>query len=94
MKLNDNDYEGKYMVSMMIVYAYEKKHYVGEYRRSSLIHKALIGDSKAAEDAERVFSHLDKIVKISKEHPVSYATYNRWFEYAKYMQISLAKTYE
>lgn len=94
MKLNDNDYEGKYMVSMMTVYAYEKKHYMNEYRRSSLIHKALIGDSKAAEDAERVFSHLDKIVKMSKEHPVSYATYNRWFEYAKYMQISLAKAYE
>lgn len=93
-KLSDNDYDGHYMVSTMKVYAYEKKHYGDEYQRSSLIMKALAGNKDAAEDAERVFSHLDKIVKMSKEHPVSYTTYNHWFEYAKYMQIPLFRAYE
>lgn len=93
-KLSDNDYDGHYMVSTMKVYAYEKKHYEDEYRRSSLIKKALTGNKEAAKDAERVFSHLDKIVKMSKEHPVSYTTYNQWFEYAKYMQIPLSRAYE
>ena len=93
-KLSDNDYDGYYMVSAMKVYAYEKKHYGDEYRRSSLIKKALIGNKDAAKDAERVFIHLDKIVKMSKEHPVSYTTYNHWFEYAKYMQIPLIRAYE
>ncbi len=93
-KLSDDDYEGHYMVSTMTVYAYEKKHYSEEYRRSSLIHKALTGDSDAANDAKRVFSHLDKVVKMSKEHPVSYTTYSLWFEYAKYMQVPLSRAYE
>lgn len=93
-KLSENDYEGHYMVSSMTVYAYEKKHYQEDYRRSSLIHKALRGDANAAKDAERVFRHLDRIVKMSKEHTVSYTTYNLWFEYAKYMQVSLSRAYE
>lgn len=93
-KLSDNDYDSHYMISAMKVYAYEKKHYGEEYRRSSLIMKALAGNKDAAEDAERVFLHLDKILKMSKEHPVSYTTYNHWFEYAKYMQIPLSKAYE
>lgn len=93
-KLSDNDYDGHYMVSTMKVYAYEKKHYGDEYRRSSLIKKALAGNKDAVKDAERVFLHLDKIVKMSKEHPVSYTTYNHWFEYAKYMQIPLTRAYE
>lgn len=93
-KLSDNDYDGHYMVSTMKVYAYEKKYYGDEYRRSSLIKKALDGDKDATKDAERVFLYLDKIVKMSKEHPVSYTTYNQWFEYAKYMQIPLSRAYE
>lgn len=93
-KLSNNDYDDYYMVSMMKVYAYEKKHYGNEYRRSSLIKKALTGDKEAVRDAERVFLHLDKIVKMSEEHQVSYTTYNQWFEYAKYMQIPLSKAYE
>ena len=93
-KLKGNDYDGHYMVSTMKVYAYEKKYYNDKYRRSSLIMKAFAGDKDAAKDAGRVFLHLDKILKMSKEHPVSYTTYNHWFEYAKYMQIPLSKAYE
>lgn len=93
-KLSNDDYDGHYMVSTMKVYAYEKKYYADEYRRSSLIKRALNGNKEAAKDAERVFLHLDKIVKMSKEHQVSYTTYNQWFEYAKYMQISLSRAYE
>lgn len=92
--LRSDDYEGHYMVSSMTVYAYEKKHYSEEYRRSSLIRKALNGDPTAKGDAERVFSHLDKIVKMDQEHPVSFTTYNLWFEYAKYMEIPLAKAFD
>lgn len=93
-KLSAEDYEGHYMVSSMAVYAYEKKYYVKEYRRSSLIYKALSGDRKAIEDAKKVFGHLDRILKMSNEHSVSFSTYNRWFEYAKYMVIPLVKAYE
>lgn len=93
-KISDSDYEGHYFVSAMTVYAYEKKHYLEDYRRGSLIHKALSKNADAIKDAERVFEHLDRMVKMNQEHPVSYTTYNLWFEYAKYMQISLARAYE
>lgn len=89
--LDPSDYESHYFVSTQIVFAYERKHYVEMYRRASLIRKAFGGENAAREDAKRVFENLDRVVKMNVNHSVSYTTYNKWFEYAKYMDVSLAR---
>lgn len=94
-KLDPKDYDSQYVVSSGIINGYERKYYTesNEYRRSQLIHKALNGDKKAKEDAEKVFEHLDLLIKLGNTHEVSYTTYKCWFEYAKYQEVPLTRAW-
>ena len=92
--VDQNDYSSQYVIRSGIINAYERKYFTNEYRRSQLIYNALQGDKKACEDAQKVFNHLEFLIKLSKTHEVSYTTYKRWFEYAKYMEVKLGRAYE
>jgi hypothetical protein len=95
LKAETNDYNSQYAISSSMVNGYERKYYSksGEYRRSQLIHRALEGDREAQKDAEKVFEHLDLLVKLGESHEVGYSTYNCWFEYAKYTQQPLTRAW-
>lgn len=95
-KLNPKDYVSQYAVSSGMVNGYERKYYTksNEYRRSQLIYFALHGDASAQEDSKKVFEHLDLLVKLGNSHEVSYSTYKCWFEYAKYLEVSLVRAWD
>lgn len=95
-KLDPKDYVSQYAVSSGMVNAYERKYYTksNEYRRSQLIYSALHGDVSAQKDARKVFEHLDLLVKLGNSHEVSYTSYKCWFEYAKYLEVSLVRAWD
>ncbi len=91
-KLQLDDYEGQYIISIQMIYEYERKYRTENMTGSgALLKKALKNDIIAQKDAKKVFSHLDRIVSMNNMHIVSYSTYNLWFEYAKYLEIPLSK---
>lgn len=95
-QLDPKDYHSQYIVSSGMVNEYERKYYTesSEYRRSQLLYNALNGNKKAKEDAEKVFAHLELLIKLSTSHEVSYTTYKCWFEYAKYLDVSLQRAWD
>ena len=94
--LPPEDYAGQYRISNQQLLAYERKYAKteGGYRWSEIIRKALNGDNDAIEDAGKAFECLDRMVKLGNTHDISYTTYNRWFEYAKYKEVSLARAWD
>ena len=96
LKVDPQDYSSQYVISSGMVNGYERKYYTqsSEYRRSQLIYRALKGDKDAQDDAERVFKHLDLLVKLGNTHEVSYTTYKCWFEYAKYLDVPLVRAWD
>lgn len=95
-KVDPQDYRSRYVISSGLVNEYERKYSAqsNEYRRSQLIYCALNGSKKAQADAEKVFEHLDLLVKLGNSHEVSYTTYKCWFEYAKYRKVSLVRAWD
>lgn len=92
--IDEEDYESRYLVNAMKIYAFEKKYRAAKDDRSSIIIKALGGDENAKKDANRVYSCLDSVIRMKDVHSVSFSMYNRWFEYAKYKEISLITAFQ
>lgn len=92
-KVDKADYHSQYVISSGIFNGYESIYSSEGDSRSQLIRKALSGNKAAKEDAEKAFNHLDNLIKLSATHDISYSTYKCWFEYAKYMCVSLTRAY-
>lgn len=85
-----DDYHGQYTVRMSFIHNYQKKHYNAKTKHIEILSKAYAKNAEAIEDAKRVFSHLEALLKMN-DRPAASFIYRMWFDYAKYFSTSLIR---